>query len=372
MGRSATAGSKLLPEDVRRHNRTLVLQTLLDAGPRSRADLARETGITRVTMSDLVGDLLGEGLLRELGLRTGPGPGKPSMQVDIDRRSSLIVGIDVSDHVVFRGALLSLDGEILVRATRSAEGANGVEALRRVVELAADLVDSSPRPVLGIGVATPGIVDDRGLVLSAPNLGWTGVDLSSSVRAATGVPCHVANDADLAALAERSIGESAADIVLVRIGRGVGAGILLDGRIRHGSASSAGEIGHVIAGADDGPLCICGKRGCLETWLAAPRLTAAIAAAGAGSAEAVLSSAGERLGLVLSPVIAALDPDEIVVNGPPELVSDSLVEATNRTIHARTTDAFHGHVAVRRSTLGLDATLLGAAARVLEVELGLT
>jgi predicted NBD/HSP70 family sugar kinase len=364
---------KSLPEHARHHNRILVLRTLVGEGPRSRADLARDTGITRVTISDLVADLIADGLVMETGLRAGPGPGKPSMILDLDRHSSYIVGIDVSDDLMLRGALLTLGGEIVHRVEWPMHRELGAAVLADVLRLAVELVGSSPRPVLGVGVASPGIVDADGRVLSAPNLRWTRLDLAGLLREATGVPCHVSNDADLAALAERAAGGASADLILVRIGLGVGAGVLLDGRIRKGRAFAAGEIGHVVVGTDGGPGCVCGKSGCLETWLSVPHLTAALAGAADDRARlAVLTVAGERLGIALSPVIGALDVHEIVLNGPAGILDGPLAAAALATIRARTMSEFHSQVDLRMSTLGSDATLSGAAALVLEAELGVS
>src|SRR6187402_2578402 len=112
-GRALRPSAKSLPEHARSHNRALVLQTLYRSGGISRADLARATGLTRVTISDLVSDLIGEDLIVELGQREDARPGKPATLLDINRTGFQILGLDLSDHATFRGAVLDLDGSIL-------------------------------------------------------------------------------------------------------------------------------------------------------------------------------------------------------------------------------------------------------------------
>src|SRR6478609_11685395 len=115
-GRALRPHTKVLPEHARGHNRSLVLQSLYRSGRASRADLARETGLTRVTISDLVGELIAEGLVVELGQRDDARPGKPAVLLDLDRGATQIVGVDLSEHAVFRGAVLDMDGRILQTA----------------------------------------------------------------------------------------------------------------------------------------------------------------------------------------------------------------------------------------------------------------
>ena len=137
------------------------------------------------------------------------------------------------------------------------------------------------------------------------------------LAAATGYPVLVANDANAAALAEHSFGDALSDMMLIKVGHGVGAGLLLDGVPLFGSRFAAGEIGHVVVGTDGGAACACGKHGCLETWLAAPRLTAKLeAAANAAERDDILRRAGERLGIALAPVVGALNLGEVVLSGP--------------------------------------------------------
>jgi len=267
------------------------------------------------------------------------------------------------------------------RAEVPLDGAIGAEATAKVVTLAEQLVASASLPLLGIGVGSPGIVDLAGTVLSAPNLGWpsagTGEPLQQTLADATGLPVIVANDANAAALAEHSFGSALSDMMLIKVGHGVGAGLIIGGTALFGSRFAAGEIGHVVVGTDGGEPCACGKIGCLETWLAAPRLDAALAATsdgaqGAAERTAILRRAGERLGIALAPVVGALDLAEIVLSGPVELLDGPLAEAAIETLRSRTMAEFHGDLNLRMTSLGQDIVMRGAAAMVLSGRLGVS
>jgi predicted NBD/HSP70 family sugar kinase len=372
-GRALRPSAKSLPEHARSHNRALVLQTLYRSGGISRADLARATGLTRVTISDLVAQLIGDDLIVELGQREAARPGKPATLLDINRGGFQILGLDLSDHAVLRGSVLDLDGHILERREVPLENASGSPAVEKVTALTRELIAAATAPILGIGVGSPGVVDLGGVVISAPNLGWSDVPLQALLEDATGLPVLVANDANAAVLAEHSFGGALSDTMLVKVGHGVGAGLLLGGTPLFGNRFAAGEIGHVVVGTDGGALCACGKVGCLETWLAIPRLTANLEATDdPAERELILRRAGERLGIALAPVVGALDLAELVLSGPAELLDGPFTEAAIESIRTRTMPTFHGDLTVRMTALGQDIVMRGAAAMVLSGQLGVS
>ena len=372
-GRALRPTTKVLPEHARGHNRSLVLQTLYRAGSQSRADIARETGLTRVTISDLVAELMLEDLVIEVGQREDARPGKPATMLDLNREAFQIIGVDLSGYSEFRGAILDFDGQIMERADVALAGSTGAAATAKVVALVESLVARATLPLLGIGVGSPGVVDLGGTVLSAPNLGWAGEPLQQILENRFGVPVLVINDANAAALAEHSFGDADSDMMLIKVGHGVGGGLLLDGTPLFGSRFAAGEIGHVVVGTDGGAECACGKRGCLETWLAVPRLEAALAASTSfDERTTILEEAGQRLGIALAPVVGALNLAEVVLSGPTELLDGPLATATIETLRARTMAEFHGDLILRMTTLGEDIVMRGAAVMVLSGQLGVS
>jgi len=378
-GRALRPRSKVLPEHARSHNRSLVLQTLYRSGERSRADLARETGLTRVTISDLVAELLAEGLVIELGQRESARPGKPAVLLDIDRAAHQIVGVDLSDHDRFRGAVMDLDGELLATAEVSleegdGESATGETAVAKVRALVQQLVAAATAPILGIGVGSPGVVDLTGTILTAPNLGWTDVRLQDDLHRLTGLPVVVANDANAAVLAEHSYGGATGDMMLIRVGHGIGAGLIIAGTLVYGSHFAAGEIGQVMVGTDLGLDATYTREQVLEHWLSVPQLRRGIREAETAGRDAtpVLREAGQRLGIALAPVVGALNLSELVLSGPTDLLDGPLAEATIHTLRNRTMAENHADLAVRMTTQGQDIVLRGAAVLVLSGQLGVS
>lgn len=373
-GRALRPRAKVLPEHARSHNRALVLQTLYRSGERSRADLARETGLTRVTVSDLVAELLAEGLVVELGQREAPRPGKPAVLLDINRSAHQIVGVDLSDHDRFRGAVMDLDGELLVTTEIPLDDATGAAAVAKVVELVERLVGMATTPVLGIGVGSPGVVNLGGVILTAPNLGWHSVPLQDELHTRTGLPVVVANDANAAILAEHSYGGATGDLMLIRVGHGIGAGLIVAGALVYGSHFAAGEIGQVMVGTDLGLEATYNRDQVLEHWLSVPQLRRGIREAQAAAADPapILREAGQRLGIALAPVVGALNLSEIVLSGPTDLLVGPLAEAAIHTLRSRTMAENHADLVLRMTAQGQDIVLRGAAVLVLSGQLGVS
>ncbi len=373
--RTDRAGAATLPSDGRAHNLSLVRQTLHSAGAMSRADLSRTLGLTRVTVSDLVSDLLERGHVVELGHSDEVRPGKPAILVDINRQGLQVIGMDLAENSVLRAAVLDLDGNILERVEHTISSETGQDVVNQVLELASEAAGRASATLLGIGVGTPGIVNADGVVTTAPNFEWKDVALRDLLQEHTGLPTLVSNDADAAVHADYTFGGGSDDMVLVKIGRGVGSGLIVGGRRARGAHSAAGEIGHVTVGTDGGTMCKCGKTGCLETWMSVPSLELALAEAAASAApevaaDVVLREAGERLAIALAPVVGALDLAEVVLSGPRELLEGPLLDAVQQTLLERLLHQDPSPVSVRLAADAQDIVLRGAAVMVLWNQLG--
>ena len=353
-------------QDTRSTNRRLVLQALFRSNGRSRADLARMTGLAPATVSALVADLLDEGLAEELG--RGPAKvGKPSQLLGLNARSRNIVCVDLSDSSVLRAAVIDLAGEVAHRVEHPFGDATGESAVAMTEDVIAEAIAAAPARLLGIGIGTPGVVTPDGIVVEASNFGWFGLDVAARLKSRFGHDVRISNDANAAALAEFSYGSFSRNLMVVRIGSGVGAGIVLNGQQYFGETFAAGEIGHVAVD-DDGPECICGNRGCLETFASAPRLNAAIAAG--RDPHRVVADAGQRLGLALAGAVSVLDVHDIVVSGYEVPLPEELCRAALASLRARTLPGLGRSVKLRPSDLGADLVLLGASVLVLNQELG--
>ncbi|MDF2848129.1 MAG: family transcriptional regulator [Oerskovia sp.] len=364
--------SKVLPEHARAHNRSLVLQHLFHEGPTSRADLARATSLTRVTISDLVSVLIAEGLVEELGIRPGQRVGKPAILIGMRTSAYQIVSVDLTDDALMRGAVMSLTGDFVVRQSLPIEGRAGAELVDLLTRFCRGLIAVATRPVLGVGIGSPGVVDSEGRIVEAPNRRWYDVALAEQLSESLALPVHVANDANIAALGEFTFGGAdGTGLMVLTVGEGVGAGIMLDGSRVRGAADAAGELGHVTV-VDDGLPCACGRSGCLETVLSVPALRRAVDGLDKESSDAVLASVGRLLGIALAPVVSALNLGEILISGPADLLDGPLRDAAIDTINARTMPAINTGLELRMASLDEDVVLAGAAVLILSGQLGVS
>jgi predicted NBD/HSP70 family sugar kinase len=392
---------KATHQQTRVYNQQLVLRTIYDHAPVSRADLARLTGLTRTSVSDLVGDLLGTGLAEEIGRGPSSG-GKAPILLHVVEDARQLIGIDLGD-TVFAGALVNLRGEVRHALELPLDGADGDDALRLVNRLVEQLVAAADRPLLGIGIGTPGIVDTpHGTVRWAVNLDWQDLPIGPLIAKRFGLPTHVANDSQAAALAEYLFGghKRGANMVVVKVGRGIGAGIILDGRLYQGDGFGAGEIGHTTV-VDDGAACRCGSFGCLETVASgraivehvrhlAPRRTDTDLRRPAGArppeledivdafqagdplAREVVLEAGSRLGASLAPVVGALNVERVVLVGAVAAFGEPWAEAVRAEIQRRAFALLARSTSIELGHLRANVVVLGASALLMTRELGLS
>ncbi|MEZ0491156.1 ROK family protein [Kineococcus sp. TBRC 1896] len=298
-----------------------------------------------MTVSEIVGDLLSEGLVAELGPRSEGRVGKPAMMVGLRASEHFVLAVELQSQPTARAAVLDLGGTVVHEETTDLGGR-------------------------GSGGGLPGMVDAHGVVPESANLGWREVHLADHLGARLGTGVHVANDADAAALAEFTYADaSTSGFLLVAIGRGVGAGLVLEGNLVRGHGLAAGEIGHLTVNPR-GPQCSCGRRGCLETCLGTAHLLEAVAGRTASGRRTALREAGRRLGAVLAPVVAALNLEEVLLTGPAELLDGPLLDAAREFVAGACLPATSGAVDLRMARLGGDGVLTGAAALVLSGEFG--
>ena len=381
--------AKATHAQTRQHNQRLVLRTVYDFGPISRAEVARSTGLTRTTVGDVVGELLDEGMVEEVGRGPSTG-GKTPILLSIVGDARQVIGLDLGESV-FSGALVNLRGEVRRVVEQPVDGRNGDAALDLVFGLVDELLSESTSTPLGIGVGTPGLVDTRtGTIRWAVNLDWQDLPLGGLLHERYGLPSNVANDSQAAALAEYTFGserDRVPNLVTIKVGRGIGAGLVLDGELFRGDGDGAGEIGHVVV-EPDGAECHCGRFGCLETVASAPAILrnaaaaglntktlaelAAAAQAGDETALAVTRAAGRALGAAVANLIGILDVREIVVHGTVTALGDPWLAAIRNEATRRSLGPLARETRITDGGVGDDLTLLGACALLLTRELGLT
>jgi predicted NBD/HSP70 family sugar kinase len=313
--------------------RSAILAHLGTSGGASRADLARALGVSPALMTQLVKDLISDGLVRELAMSPSSG-GRPARLLGLVASAGRVVGMKVSkDHVAL--VETELGGQV-VRAESWPFDASSVTSLSALVELVRAFRKSDTGvPILGVGVGVPGSVDEQGSgVVDSSLLGWRQVPLGAVLSRELGVPVLVENNVNALAVAERLYGPGRehADFLVVTIGEGVGAGFVTGGAVVRGSRGGAGEIGHIAAVAD-GPRCTCGNHGCIEALIGEEALVAharrsgvipprgtmaalqAQADSGNALAQDIFRGAGRPLGRIVAGLVQVLDPEIVIVSG---------------------------------------------------------
>ncbi|MFV0451176.1 MAG: ROK family protein [Propioniciclava sp.] len=361
--------AKTLPAGARARNRQLVLRTLFHRREASRAQLARATGLTAGTTSTLVRDLAEEGLIEESAPQRRHAVGKPSTPLRINPDAFHIVALDLGDPDDVVGAVVNLHGEVLARGTAAIGVAGDLGALSQAI---GNLVAATDRPVLGVGLTTPGIIDVDGVALkSTTYTSWRNLPLQKRLSSSLGLPVSVANDANSATLAEFTFGGAPADgLMVITLAKGIGAGFMLGGTLVQGDGSAVGEIGHITT-VEDGLACECGRRGCLQTVISGPVLRQLQHELHGSALDSAVAAIGRQTGVVLAPLVGSLALREIRISGRPELLKSPLLAAIEETARARVLPITTPPVVVRPATLGGDTQVLGGAALVLSSQLGI-
>lgn len=385
----ATLPAKATHQRTRTFNQRLVLRAIYDHSAISRAGVARLTGLTRTTVSELVGDLLRVGLVEEIGRGPSTG-GKAPILLSVRAQGRHLIGLDLGQSA-FSGAVVDLRGNILHSLRLPLDGRDGTEAVQLVFNLIDALqAANGDSPTLGIGIGAPGVIDSRtGIVRWAVNLEWTSLSLGPLVEQRYGVPVVVVNDSQAAAVAELTFGPAPrpANLVVIRVGRGIGAGIILDGRLFQGDGSGAGEIGHTSFDGG-GKSCHCGRVGCLETEASmramvedagrlVPTITdddSLLAAIDAGDERVleVVSNAGAALGRAVAALIGVLNVNHVMLIGPAVQLGEHWLAAVQKSAAQGTLQLLVDQTQIVLGTAQNEDVMLGASALLMTHELGLS
>jgi glucokinase-like ROK family protein len=377
-------------ESLREHNLLRVIDVLLERGLASRADIARHTGLSRTTVSSLVADLIDRGLVVERAdaeqQRDSGGAGRPPVLLALDRSAGAAIGIDFG-HSHVRVAVADLSHEILAESTRTMDvDGSAAEGLGAAAALVDRLLAEAGVPrdrVINVGMGVPGPISHiTGSVGNGAILpGWVGVNPGAEMERRLGLPVSVENDANLGAFGEAlfGAGRGAQEIVYLKVSSGIGAGLIVGGRIHHGAGGTAGEIGHVLVD-EEGHVCRCGNRGCLETVAATGALVdllrrshgedltveAMLEAARGGDlgCRRVIHDAGRALGQVVATLLNVLNPELLVVGGDLAGAGDLLLDGVRESVSRAALPEAARRAEVVAGVLGDRAQVLGALALV--------
>jgi len=378
---------------MREFNLLLVLNCIREHGPLPRVAIARHTGLSRPTVSSLMEILLRERLVREGELMNSSAVGgRRAVEVHFNASAGYVLGVDVGrTHLTMM--LANLAAEIQARHSEPFDSSQGAEAclpllstrLRAFIEAA----DTRWDQIVGIGMGVPGPIDtSRRQLVSPPRLpGWDRINLYAAMHRELQVPVFLDNDANMGTLGESryGAGRGVENMAYIKLGTGIGGGMIMNGVIYRGSGS-AGEIGHVTIDAD-GPECACGNRGCLEALAGAGAIVEdasreasqaicdiadVIRAAQEGDphCRAALERAGEYVGVAVADVINLCNPTLILLDGGVSRAGELLLGPLRRTAAARSLPIAWASTTIQLAQLGDNAIALGAVSTVLDAAFG--
>ena len=391
-------------QNVKNINKYAVLDLIrFSPGGISRAEIARRLGLTRAAVTAIANDLLATGIIREAESITSHS-GRPPVVLEIDPTRGYVVGIDYgSSHI----SLLVADmaARILEEIEVPIDIQDGPKiCLERGDQLLLEILAKTKHDlndILAIGVGVPGpIVSDAGMVLAPPIMpGWDRFPIRDTLEKKWGRPVSLNNDAELGALGEwaAGAGRGETNLAYIKVGIGIGCGLLLDGKIYRGISGSAGEIGHLTID-ENGPLCACGNHGCLEAFAGGRAIAqqamdaikkgqrtslanfqsngtitaqqvATAARQGDLVAQQILSQAGSHIGSALAGLVNLFNPGMVIIGGGVSQTGDIILEPIRQVVNRRSLPAATRVVRITTAMLGRRSSSIGAVIQALTIAL---
>ena len=369
-------------------NKSIILNKIRTSEPISRAQIAKDTKLTPPTVSSIVKELIEQELVRESDLGESKGGRKPTM-LHINNNAFYVVGVDAGPETV-ECILADLSGKIVERVSSKLNIPITNDQIIRILKENIHKILQNKKPyqdkILGIGVAMHGVVDiETGTSLVAPNLDLRNIPIKQKLEEEFNLVVNVENDARAMALGESWFGGhgDADSMVAVNIGRGVGSGVVINGKLYHGAQDIAGEIGHMTIDIN-GEICECGSRGCLQTFASGVAIAERtrkkleeksetitgeevykLAESGNTAYIEILEETGMIIGIGLTNLIHLINPRKIVLGGGVMKSEKFILPKIKQTIEQRVLSPAAKETEVTVTKLGEDATLLGAVSLLL-------
>jgi len=390
-------------KNVKNINKHVILSLIqFTSGGVARAELARQLGLSRSAVTTIVSDLMANGTIQESAKKTGTS-GRPRTLLEIRPKAGYVAGIDMgAKHL--RISIANFGAQVLSEKEIPFDISEKPNlCIKKADVLLKELLSEAglrfPQlKAIGLGVPGP-ISSDAGMVIAPPIMpGWDQFPIRKTLEDLWAIPVSVNNDAELGALGEWAYGagRDANDLAYIKVGTGIGAGLLIDGQIYRGSTGAAGEIGHLTIDVD-GPICTCGNRGCLEalsgggaiagqardavkkqsyTALAniafddiSAKSVAKAAQRGDLVSQKIMEKAGESLGIALAGLVNIFNPDMIVVGGGVAQNGDLFLEPIRKTVEERSLPAATTNLRITAALLGKRSSSTGAIVQALSVAL---
>jgi glucokinase-like ROK family protein len=383
--------------NIRENNLSEVIQLIHRRGAMSRADLSRETGLSATTISALANVLIASGLISEAGEAESSG-GRPPILIPGKYQARSAIGVDLgATHIT--SVLIDLRGPSVAMRSESLDTMNDPQvALQTVRAHLSELLAETKIPafeLLGVGIGAAAPLEGENLTRLSPVIlpAWMNIDLKEEIgRDFENLWVYIDNDANAGALAEKwwGKGQGYSNMAYIKLGTGVGSGLIVNNEIYRGSAGTAGEIGHTSI-SSDGPLCRCGNHGCMESYVGSPAIIANAASrvkvrpipgvdsgdikvrdlakaglSGDPIATHIIQEAGGYLGIAIANMLNLLNPGLIVLGGDLVAAGPVLLQAVQQTALARAIPKAGKEVTIITGDLGDDVVAIGAATLVFQ------
>ncbi|WP_226670880.1 ROK family protein [Metabacillus litoralis] len=366
---------------VKKNNKALVLQLIIEKEPISRADIAQVSGLNKATVSSLVNELLEEELIFESGPGESSGGRRPVI-LHFNKACGYSVGIDIGVNYVLC-VLTDLKGNIIIEKNQVVKETPYPAIITIVQNMISSLINEMPSSkygIVGIGIGVPGIVNKEGAVLLAPNLGWKNILLKNDLEDLFQVPVIIENEANAGAFGEQQFGagQDFENIIYISAGIGIGVGIILNKELYQGKDGFSGEMGHMIIDVN-GKLCNCGSKGCWEAYASENALLEMsgdtsdsleslihLAENQNKNAEELFEKIGQYLGFGINNIINTFNPDQVIIGNRLALAKNWIEQPVITTIKNHTLSHHQKELQLHFSKLGKYSTALGVSAFVVE------
>ncbi|MET9558288.1 MULTISPECIES: ROK family transcriptional regulator [Streptomyces] len=376
-----TPGSQ---SSLHRANLERVVRAVRMAGSLTQAEIARSTGLSAATVSNIVRELREGGTVEVTPTSAG---GRRARSVSLSGDAGIVIGVDFG-HTHLRVAVGNLAHQVLAEESEpldvDASSAYGFGRAEELVERLIEATGIGRQKVIGVGLGVPGPIDVVSGTLGSTSIlpGWTGINPREEMAGRLGVPVYVDNDANLGALGELvwGSGRGVKDLAYIKVASGVGAGLVIDGQIYRGPGGTAGEIGHITLD-ESGPVCRCGNRGCMETFTAAryvlPLLRSShgrdltmervvqLAREGDPGCRRVIADVGRHIGSGVANLCNLLNPSRVVLGGDLAEAGELVLAPIRESVSRYAIPSAARQLSVLPGALGGRAEVLGALALVL-------
>ncbi|MEN0647916.1 ROK family transcriptional regulator [Caldifermentibacillus hisashii] len=374
---------------VKQINKTLVLETILHEAPISRADISQKVGLNKGTVSSLVNELLEDQLIYESGPGQSSGGRRPVILLFNDK-AGFSIGIDLGVNYIL-GVLTDLRGNIIVEVNKKLTVRSYEVVIEILQSVISDLINAAPQShygIVGIGIGVPGLVNNDGEVLVAPNLGWKNINLREEIENCFDIPVLIENEANAGAYGEKlyGAGKENDNILYISAGIGIGVGIILNGKLFYGMNGFSGEAGHMIVQVN-GKDCTCGSSGCWELYASekalleeARKLKLTSITEGTLSIELLLElansgnediinlfhSIGMYLGVGINNIINIFNPEQVIIGNRLAMAKDWLEKSIEKFIKNHTMKYHQKDLIISFSKHAYYSAAIGVSAQMID------